>query len=119
MSFRRSSTVGLLATGTILVGLLWTACDEVRSFTVVNKTKLQLTIELAIEEPAAERPHNLEPFILAPEESDSESGGIFYRGSKLHVRALAGSDVILDTVYTYNELKTKDFHIEILPADRP
>lgn len=96
-----------------LASALSFACDEVRAFTVVNETESPVLVELSLERPEGSRALDLVPYTIQPGESDSDSGGIFFPGSSLNIRATSGGRIILQASFTYDELKDMGFQINI------
>ena len=119
VALRASGVAAVLITAAVLLA----ACDESHSFILVNKTdsSIVLTLIIALEDDL--RTLDKETYVLKPGQSintgvdPAQSGSrgvsIFYPGSILLVRATSGEQIILDEVYTYDELKAFDFTIEI------
>jgi hypothetical protein len=110
-------TVAVLVAAVVSVG-----CDEVHSFKFINRTdsEIHLTYSISIStgEFVGERTYVLARGQSIDTETDRALSGesglrLFRTGRTLRVRAMAGERVVLDNVYTYEDLKARDFTIEI------
>jgi hypothetical protein len=102
---------------------LTTACDPAYTFTFANQTKGEITIQYAITFEGEPGVLDNETYVLSPGQTvntgeDSALSGdrgatIFDDGYLMQVNATSDGRVVLDKVYTFDELKRLDFRIEI------
>lgn len=107
------------AIGMAMAILLFTSCDETRSFTFINSTSQPVEVAWSLESEEVSGSIASDTIHLAPGESKKSFTYIFYGSRSLRVQVTSGTDTIVDRVYSYGELKEMNFRIEIGAQEPP
>ncbi len=97
---------GLFILVLVFLGLL-VACDPDEDLTFVNLSEVDIEVTYAVD--GNERP----PFILEPGEKEEREGVLFWKGRVLSVTASADRETLLKKDYSFDDLDSLDFKIEI------